>query len=178
MNLFDRIILAIYALFFSLLSIVLILFSIKIVSFQYVITSLSILYGRWETCAIGLVLLLISLRFLFYGLKSNRVSETTVKDSELGKVCITLDAIENLALKVIRDIENIKDSKIKVKKQENGVSILLKLTVNYDVIIPEMTLELQKTIKDYIETTAGISVNDIQISIDNISNQPKQKVAK
>ncbi len=81
-------------------------------------------------------------------------------------------------MKVIRDIENIKDSKIKVKKQENGISILLKLTVNYDVIIPEMTSELQKTIKDYIETTAGISVNDIQISIDNVSNQLKQKVAK
>ncbi|AEE91544.1 conserved protein of unknown function [Tepidanaerobacter acetatoxydans Re1] len=178
MNLFDRIMLAVYALFFSLLAIVLILFSVKIVSFQYVITSLSILYGRWETGVIGIVLLLISLRFLFYGLKSESVPETTVKDGELGRVCITLAAIENLALKVIRDIENIKDSKIKVKKQENGISILLKLTVNYDVIIPEMTSELQKTIKDYIETTAGISVNDIQISIDNVSNQLKQKVAK
>ena len=73
-------------------------------------------------------------------------------------MCITLNAVESLVLKVIRDIENIKDSKVKIRNQENGISIILKLIVNYDVIIPDMTTELQKTIKDYLETTAGILV--------------------
>lgn len=81
-------------------------------------------------------------------------------------------------LKVVRGIENIKDSKIKIKKLDNGVSILLKLTVNFDVIIPETSFELQKTIKDYIENTAGITVKDVRVSIDNVSNQPKQKAVK
>ena len=178
MNLFDRIVLAIYALFFTAVSVILILFSARVVSFQYFSTSLSLLYGRWETGFVGLILLLVSLRFLLYGLKSKQLPETTVRDGELGKICITLNAIESLVQKVIRDIENVKDSKIKIKKQENGVSIVLKLTVNYDVVIPEITSELQKTIKDYIETTAGILVKDVCISIDNVSNQSKQKVAK
>lgn len=179
MNLLDRIILAIYALFFTAVSVVFILFSTRIVGFQYFGPSLSFLYGRWETGVVGLVLLVLSLRFLLYGLKSQRHPEATVKDGELGKVCITLNAVESLVLKVIRDIENIKDSKVKIRNQENGISIILKLIVNYDVIIPDMTTELQKTIKDYLETTAGILVKDVRISIDNVSNQSKQqKVAK
>ncbi len=178
MNLFNRIVFAIYALFFTVVSVVLILFSIQAVGFEYFSTSLSILYGRWETGVVGLILLIVSLRFLLYGLKSRQLPETTVRDGELGKVCITLNAVESLVLKVIQDIENVKDSKIKIKKRENGVSVLLRLTVNHDVIIPEMTFELQKAIKDYIETTAGIFIKDVRVSIDNVSNQSKQKAAK
>jgi uncharacterized alkaline shock family protein YloU len=178
MNLFDRIVLAVYALFFTAVSVVFILFSTRIVSFNYFSTSLSVLYGRWETGIVGLILLLVSLRFLLYGLKSKQLPETTIRDGELGKVCITLNAVESLVLKVIRDIESVKDSSIKIKKQENGVSIILKLTVNYDVIIPDMASELQKTIKEYTENTAGILVKDVRISIDNVSNQSRQKVAK
>lgn len=178
MNLFDRIVLAVYALVFTAVSVVLVLFSTKVLSFNYFSTSLSLLYGRWETGVAGLILLLVSLRFLLYGLKTDRLPETTVRDGELGKVCITLNAVENLVQKVIRDIENVKDSRIKIKKQENGVSIVLNLTVNYDIVIPEITSELQKTIKDYIESTAGILVKDVRISIDNVSSQSKQKVAK
>lgn len=55
------------------------------------------------------------------------------------------------------------------------MSVLLRLTVNHDVVIPEITFKLQKAIKDYTETTAGIYVSDVQVSIDNVSNHSKQK---
>jgi len=132
-------------------------------------------YGRWEIGIVGLILLLVSLRLLVYALKSKRLPETIVRDSELGMVCITLSAVESIVQKVIRDIEDVKESEIYIKKQGDGVSITLKITVNYDVIIPEITSELQKTIKDYVESTAGISVKDVRISVNNVSNQLKQK---
>ena len=133
------------------------------------------MYGRWEIGVIGFILPIANIKFLLHNIRPKRLPETTVTDGELGKVCITLNAIESLVLKVIQGIENIKDSKIKIKKKENGVSVLLRLTVNHDVVIPEITFKLQKAIKDYTETTAGIYVSDVQVSIDNVSNHSKQK---
>ena len=46
--------------------------------------------------------------------------------------------------------------------------------INHDVIIPDMTKELQLNIKDYIENTAGISVTDVKVSIENILTEAKQ----
>jgi uncharacterized alkaline shock family protein YloU len=100
-----------------------------------------------------------------------------VSDSELGKVCITLGAVESLVQKVIRDIQDVTESRIYIKRQEDGVSITLKITVNYDVIIPELASEMQGTIRDYVESTAGIKVNNVLIRVSNVSNQ-KAKAGK
>ena len=116
------------------------------------------LYGRWETSIIGLVLLLISLKLFFLNIKTNRNPGTSLHNGELGEISITLKAIESLVQKVIGEIEDIKDAKVKIHKQNGGISIILKITISHDVIIPDMTKELQSNIKNYIENTAGISL--------------------
>ncbi|NLZ55027.1 MAG: alkaline shock response membrane anchor protein AmaP [Thermoanaerobacteraceae bacterium] len=175
MKFFDRIVIATFSLLTAIVSVIFIIISTDLISLRYFSTSLSMVYGRWETGAFGLVLLIFSLCFLVYALKSKRVPETIVRDNDLGKVCITLNAVESIVQKVIRDVEDVKESRIYIKKQEDGVSVALKITVNYDVIIPELTSELQKTIKDYVESTAGILIKNVRISVSNVSNQIKQK---
>lgn len=175
MKFLDKLLITILSLFAIFLSFFFIIISIKIISPQYLITSLSVIYGRWETGVSGLVLLILCFSILFNVLKSKRLPETIVRDSELGKVCITLSAVESIVQKVLKDLEDVKESRIYIKKQEDGVSITLKITVNFDVIIPELTSELQTTIKNYVESTAGISVKNVSISVNNVSNQVKQK---
>ncbi|HHX22487.1 MAG TPA: alkaline shock response membrane anchor protein AmaP [Thermoanaerobacterales bacterium] len=178
MNFIDRILLTIFTLFSTIVSIIAILLAIRVVSLPYFSTSILTIYGRWETGAVGVVLLLISLKLLFSGIKPRKRPEAIITNGELGKVSITLNAIENLVFKVIRDTENIKDAKIRIKKYDESVSIILKLTIDFDVDIPNISLNLQNTLKDYINKTAGIIVKDVQITIDNVSNQTKQKAIK
>ncbi|AYO30702.1 alkaline shock response membrane anchor protein AmaP [Biomaibacter acetigenes] len=178
MNIFDRIILTVYTMFLAVVSVIVILFSVRLISLEDFGTRLAMLYGRWEVGVVGFIFLLTSVRFLLSGLKAQRYSETVIKNGELGNISISLNAIENLILKITRDIENVKDVKVHIKKREDGISILLKLVVNYDVAIPEMTSALQKSIKNYIETTAGITVKDVNISVDNIFNPYKQRTVR
>lgn len=175
MRFWDRLVISFFSLFTIIVSIIFLLMSTKLIGLHYFSTSLSILYGRWETGVFGIVLLILSLSYFVYAFKSKETPETVVGNSELGRVGIALSAIESIVQNVIRDVEDIKDSRIHIKKQQEGVSITLKITVNYDIIIPELTSELQKTIKDYVESTAGISVKNIHISVKNVSNQIKQK---
>lgn len=174
MNLFDRIVLTIYTLFLAVVSVLVILFSTKIFPLEEYWTRLELLYGRWEVGVVGLIFLLMSMRFLLSGIKSQHFPEATIKDGELGNICISLNAIENLILKITRDFEKVKDVKVNLRKKEDGISIKLKLVVTNDVVIPDLTAELQKTVKDYVESTTGINVEQININVDNVFNPYKQ----
>lgn len=96
MNLLDRIMLTIYALFLTVVSVIIILFATGIISLQFFSISILMSYGRWETGVVGVVLLLLSLRFLLSGLKTRQLPDTTIANGELGKVSITLNAVESL----------------------------------------------------------------------------------
>jgi len=148
-----------------------------IISLQYINTGISILYGNWETGVLGLALMILSVCILVYVLRPRHIPEAIISNSEIGKVCITLGAVESLVQKVVHDMENVNESKICIKKQDDGVAIVLKITVNYDVTIPELTSEMQTTVKSYVESTAGISVKNVRIIVSNVSN-PKAKVVK
>ena len=175
MSIFDRVILTIYTLVIALLSLIIIAFSFKLVSIQKFWTGFVLLYGRWEAGILGFVLLIFSIRFLLSGIKSQKHNETIIRTNEVGSVKISLVAIENLVRKVIEDIEKIKDTNVKIQMENDDVVIVLKLVITSDVVIPELSSELQNTVREYIETHTGITVKEVCISIDNIFNPQKQK---
>lgn len=159
-----------YVLLFSVVSVIVILFSTRSISLHLFWTSISPLYGRWEVGVVGLVLLLASLRLLLSGIKFKQGTETIIKNDDNGMISISLNAVENLVLKITRDVENVKDVRVKIKKHDDGISIFLNLIITHDIIIPELTLELQKNVKNFIQSTAGIVVKDVRINVDNIFN--------
>lgn len=178
MNILDRIILTIYTILIALASLAIVLFSARLIPLDDVWTRLVILYGRWEAGVVGLVIMLISLKLLLSGIKTHRIPETMVFTGDLGSICISMNALENLILKITHDIENVKDVKVRIRKKENGISILLNLVVNCDVVIPELSSTLQKSVKSYLETMAGVTVNDVNVRVENIFNPAKQRVVK
>lgn len=179
MNILDRIILTIYTACVALASILLILFSARMISLDVLWTRLAVFYGRWEVGAVGSAVMLISLKLLLSGIKSRHFTEAMIHTGDLGNISISLNAIENLISKITHDVENVKDVKVQIKKKANGISVLLNLVVNYDIVIPELSSTLQKSIKNYIETKAGITVNDINVRVDNVFNPNiKQRMVK
>ncbi len=178
MNMFDRIILTLYTLLFSVVSVIVILFSTRAISLDMFWTSISAFYGRWEVGVVGIVVLLASLRLLLSGIKFKQSTETIIKNDDNGIISISFNAVENLVLKITRDVENVKDVRVKIRKHDDGISIFLNLVVTHDIIIPELTLELQKNVKNYIQSTAGIAVKDVRINVDNIFNPSNKGLAK
>jgi len=178
MGLLDRILLAFYATIMVLASILVILLSSKLITIDIFRTSIEALYGRWEAGLVGTVLLVISLKLLFSGFKTKSISETLVESGDLGSVSVSFNAIENLVLKVTQKIEDIKDVKVNVKDLNSGIAIDMKLVVTSDIIIPELTADLQNDIKEYIETSAGVLVKNVEIKVDNILNSHSTNRAK
>lgn len=175
MGIIDRIILSIYTLLLSFLSMGVILLSFRLLSLDWVWTSLSHLYGQWEAGMVGLVFFLVSIRLLLAGLRSRKIKETIVHHLEMGDVHISLDAIKNLVEKTARHTRGVRDVKVSVQHDAQGLKISLKTVVSTESHVPTVSAELQQRVQAYIKNTVGVELVDIRIVVTNISNDLKSK---
>ncbi|MDR1620337.1 MAG: Asp23/Gls24 family envelope stress response protein, partial [Clostridiales bacterium] len=60
--------------------------------------------------------------------------------------------------------------------KDGGVTISIRLSIMPDTDIPELTRELQHSLKEYVERYSGISVLEIGILVEDASANPKSRV--
>lgn len=183
MNLLDRILLTVNTIALAIVSTLIILFSAKLISFQTLWTNLNLLYGRWEGVLAGAILLIMSIKLLFSGIKFKSSSDlsTTINKGELGLLSISYKALEDIVLRVIDKIEEIKDVKVKIIKKDEGVSINIRIMLDpANIVMPELMSDLQRDIKKFIESNVGIVVEEVSIRIEKItaSSVSRQRVVR
>ncbi len=124
-----------------------------------------------EEVVLGFVaaLVLIALILLILGFrKSKGPGNAVLKGSEYGEVAISIPAIENIVLRVIQQIQGLKDVSRQVSFTQDGLIIAVKIRVLPDVAMPELTSELQSKIKEYVEEITGITVHEVKVMVENI----------
>ena len=125
--------------------------------------------GETVMLTVSAVLLLVALILLSLGLRSSRrVGTAPLKGSEVGKVLISINALENMVLRVLQQIQGIKDAGRQVITTKDGLVIRVRIRVMPDVSLPGLVTELQTKIKEYIEEVTGITVREVKIIVDNI----------
>jgi len=135
---------------------------------------LAVLLPSWvdETVllASGSVMLLLALIFLSLGLRSGRkkIKNAVLKGSEYGAVMISIPAIENMVLRVIQQTQGLKDVSRNVTYTADGLLVKIKVKAMPDVILPDLISSLQSKTKEYLESTTGITVSEVEVTVDNI----------
>ncbi len=172
MNLFFRVLLAIYAFCLTIITGIAIAVTLEpslyddITQFFY-----NGIKGRTSSIIIfvfELIFLVIGIIFLFSGVRSNKDKKSVKKHTNIGEIKISINSIENIALATSRKFSGIKDSKAYVTKHEDNVSVIIKTVVLPDVNIPALAEDMQSKVKKSIEETAGVAVNDVKVVVDNI----------
>lgn len=176
MGIIDRVILSIYTLLLIFLSLGVILLSLRLISLDIMWTSFSYIYGQWEAGVVSLVFLLVSLRLLLAGLRPSRRKDTIVHHTGMGDIHISLHAVENLVEKVARHTRGVRGAKIAVDYgEQTGLKISIRAAVSPESNVPGVSTEIQQRVKEYIKSTVGIDLVDIDILVENISNDFKIK---
>lgn len=128
-------------------------------------------YNRLIMGGAGLVLLIIALRlFIAMGRRETAPKEkaptsTLLSAGENGTAYITLAALDSLVQRHCRANQRIKECESGVQAMPGGVAISLRLQVLPDTVIPELSAQLQQSLKEYIETISGICVTGVDILI-------------
>lgn len=118
------------------------------------------------TCSLAV---LISLRFLYIAVRPGRVNSPSIDQrTEYGDVRISLETVENLALKAALRTRGIKDLKARVSVNEAGLEIVIRTLIDGEHAIPALTEEIQSTVKAQIEEVTGIPVATVSVFIANV----------
>lgn len=178
MKIFDRFLITIFIFAILALSLVLIVLSLGLINMNNIITVIRNLYGNWLYSIIGIILILSSLKLLFSGIdKNSKVSSGFMSlDSKYGAINISYDTIINLAERQVRNIDGVKSLNIYVSRNEDRLQLIMDVTVSPDLIIPEIIHQLQKEVKEYIENSTSIYVENVKVNVINLNSAVKLKV--
>lgn len=116
--------------------------------------------------------LLLSLKFFLQALSKSVVLERAlVKETEMGQISVSLEALENMVYRVANGIKGVRDVRPKVVYYPDGIKILIKIVIAPDISVPGVTDEIQSKVKTYISEHVGINVSVVKIIVDDVSSE-------
>lgn len=176
MNLFDRFILTIYSFALIVLSVFAIGMATRLIPDWYIRSQLENMYNtsgiNIPYLAVAVIFLLISVRFFFSSFTSRkpRKEKGIRQRSELGEVNITLSTIQTIAERTARRVKGVRDLKTTVKALESGNTITLRVAVDGETPIPDLTQRLQYDVKEQVETIAGVTITEVAVVVTDVAS--------
>lgn len=135
--------------------------------------------GAKISFGISVVFVLLAVKCIF--LNSDTKSTSSLKDGILlendnGKLLVSRDTIESLTNAVVRNYETAQNVMTKVELAEDGnVNIFITLFVYPDAVIKDLTISLQKDVKETIKRSLDLDVRDVNVRVKNITDKKEIK---
>ena len=177
MKFFDKLVLKIFSLIILILAVGLILIMTGIIPMGIIEDYIELLvnYENGIKIAIGVlaVLMLLAIKGMFFtGKKESNGKEGIILENTSGKLVISKESLENLIASVIKDIPGADtvSSKTILDKDKNLI-VYVTAVVSKDVMIKDISNELQDKIKLAMKRTADLDVKEVNIKIKNITSK-------
>ena len=168
-----------YALLITFACCMVILFVAHSISIEQVEHYLQLAYDseniRWYAGIISGALILLT--FLFERIISNsRQKERTIAfDNPMGRVSVSLTAVEDLVRRLVYREPEIKEVRTMIIATKRGLQLEIRMILKTEVNIPDMTARLQEMIKNKIQETLGVDEPvTIRIHVVKISSDPEK----
>lgn len=181
MRLLERLSLIVFSLLILVLSVIICLLTFGIINLSTInVVFLNILNNNTYSkvmLGIALLFILLSLKNIFFGSKQKQGEE--YKDGVLlqndnGKLLISKETLENLVSGIAQSFEGTQNVTTRVVlDKENNISVHITLYIREDAVIKDLSLKLQKRIKEAIKSTSDLDVKEVNIQIKNIAIQER-----
>ena len=136
-------------------------------------TSSKILLG------LNVVFILLSVKCIFFDSTSKeqiKERQGVLLENESGKLMISKETIENLVDSVAKGFENTQGVSTRVElDKENNVKIFANLTVDSEVVIKDLSADLQEKIKDKVKKSTDLEVKEVNISVKKVAPVEENK---
>lgn len=178
MKFFDKLVLKIFSIIILAIGIIAILLMTGIINIemiQYEIIRLSDGENAIKiTIGVLAVLMLLSIKGLFFTSKNpdKVLKDGIILENTNGKLVISKESLENLVASVTKDISgaDIIASRTILDKNRNLI-VNVTAAVSKDVMIKDISNEVQARVKEAMKKTADLEVKEVNIRIKNITSK-------
>ena len=129
------------------------------------------------TLIICSIFILFSIKGIFFKSKKEDLSKDgIVLENSSGKLVISKESLENLVSSVAKEIPgaDVISSRTILDKDKN-LKVYVITTVSKDIMIKDISTELQNKIKEAMKNTAELDVKEVNIKIKNITSKKVKK---
>ncbi len=133
------------------------------------------LQDSWITIVIlavlAVVLLFWSVRMLmlaFWKPPKMDKSSVSVQNTENGSVRVSVQAMDMLVKRAVEGTEGVVDVKTRIDNHDDSITVNVDMTLESDVHIPNVTMLMQRNIKNFIEEYSGIAVREVRVMVSKI----------
>ncbi len=145
---------------------------IMMATFEFIDTSIFI---KIAITAVLLILAVLSFRSMFVSTGRNKTTSALAASTDEGAIYINLDTINDLASKAVKKIDDVREMKVRTVIANDGANIAVKVALNPESVIPEISARVQQSVKTDIEALCGIAVKKIIVQVDNSLQTQKTK---
>lgn len=129
-----------------------------------------------ESLVIAIFVLILGLLPFF---KQRKVPDHTFRTvSQLGEVRVTVGAIGDLIVSSAVAMNGVRQVKPLIKQREDGLEILLDCQLNPDVVIPEVSEQLQTQTKEDVERFTGLKVAEVKVIVRRLEQAQSTRPAR
>ncbi len=177
----DKVILALFSILIFLQSILIICMIAGWVRIDTVTTFAKMALTDYNTSkiilAVAIICLLCSIKCIFFDTPDKeKKSQGVLMQNDNGKLLISKPTIENIVASVVKGFDSVEDVSVSTDLDNaNHLIINVNLVVSKDVIIKELTLNMQNKIKEAIKKTSDLEVKEVNVKIKNIATEQNNK---
>lgn len=177
MKFLDKWVLKIFSIIILIVTVGIILIMTGIVDPEIIVNQIAILTDGENAIKILLgtvaVLMLLAIKGLFFTSKpESNGKEGIVLENTSGKLVISKESLENLIASVTKEVPGADTvaSRTILDKRKNLI-VYVTAVVSKDVMLKDISNELQSKIKDAMKRTADLEVKEVNIKIKNITSK-------
>ena len=189
MKFLDRLVLKIFALIVGVLTILIVLAVTGIIPMEYITDLLVYLTDgtvnlKITLVASGVILLLVLKALCFPSKPESDGKDGVVLENNNGKLVISKETLDNIISGIAKDIAGTESTSSKTIVDKNrNLKVYVTTLVKKDVLIKDVSSELQDKIIEAMKKTADLDVKEVNIKVKNITSKklkglPSRKIAE
>lgn len=177
MKFLEKLSLIFFSLIISVISIALILIMLDVIQVSVVTKTISLIlkddFSIKLTIGVAIVSLLLALKCIFFGTEPEDDGRNGVTlENASGKLVISKESLENLIANVVKEVQGIEAiSSRTILDKDNNLVVYVTTLVSKDMMIKDVSTQIQDKIKEALNKTADLEVKQVNIKVKNITNK-------
>ncbi|NMA69672.1 MAG: alkaline shock response membrane anchor protein AmaP [Desulfitobacterium sp.] len=130
----------------------------------------------WESLLIAILVLLIGL--IPFLKPRQRIEESFLMSTQQGEVRLTAQALADIIVRSGQNLDGVKLVRPRLKSREDGLEVMLDCQLLPEVVIPNVTTQLQSKVKEDVERLAGIKVAEVKVLVRRTEQPNPQRLPR
>lgn len=177
MKFLEKLSLILFSLIMSVISIGLILIMLDVIQISVVTKTISLIlkddFSIKLTVGVAVVTLLLALKCIFFGSEPEDDGRNGVTlENGAGKLVISKESLENIIANIVKEVQGIEAiSSRTILDKNNNLVVYVTTLVSKDMMIKDVSAQIQDKIKDALSKTADLEVRQVNVKVKNITNK-------